>query len=40
MRAEKDRREFLLGWISGFLQKLAERQKSHERAEGNGHALN
>jgi Lon protease-like protein len=40
MRSEKDRREFLQGWIARFLPEFTHRQRAHQRAGGNGHALN
>ncbi|MGH9770696.1 MAG: LON peptidase substrate-binding domain-containing protein [Candidatus Acidiferrales bacterium] len=39
MRAEGDRREFLLAWLVQFLPKLAGRQRARQRAGGNGHGL-
>jgi len=40
MRAEGERREFILQWINAFLPKLFERHRSRKRAGSNGHALN
>jgi Lon protease-like protein len=40
MRSESRRREFVSGWMSSFLPKLAERQRTRRRAGANGHALN
>jgi Lon protease-like protein len=39
-RSETSRREFVLGWMSAFLPRLAERQRTRHRAGGNGHASN
>jgi Lon protease-like protein len=40
MRKESDRREFLLGWLTTFVPKLAARERARGRAGGNGHGLN
>ncbi len=40
MRDELQRRKSLLKWLSEFLPKLAERQKTRERARDNGHGVN
>jgi Lon protease-like protein len=40
MRAENERRDFLLRWLTDFLPKLHHRQRVRQRAGGNGHGLN
>jgi Lon protease-like protein len=40
MRSENERRALLLGWVNDFLPKLKERQRTQQRASGNGHAHN
>jgi ATP-dependent Lon protease len=40
MRDESRRRRSLLKWLTEFLPKLAEREKTRERAKGNGHGNN
>lgn len=40
MRSESERSEFILQWLDAFLPKLLERQRSRQRAGGNGHAPN
>jgi Lon protease-like protein len=40
MRAEGQRRVFLVKWLTEFLPKLAIREKARERAKGNGHGPN
>ncbi len=40
LRSESERRKALLRWIDIFLPKLAASRRAHERAGGNGHALN
>jgi ATP-dependent Lon protease len=39
-RDEVRRRRSLLKWLTEFLPKLAEREKTRERAKGNGHGAN
>lgn len=40
MRNEVHRRRSLLKWLTEFLPKLAERERTRERAKGNGHGAN
>ena len=40
MRAENQRRDFLLRWLTDFLPKIQHRQRVRQRAGGNGHGLN
>lgn len=40
LRTEARRREIILRWMNSFLPKLTERQRTRQRAGGNGHALN
>ncbi|HWF37927.1 MAG TPA: LON peptidase substrate-binding domain-containing protein [Candidatus Acidoferrales bacterium] len=40
LRDEIERRKSLLKWLTEFLPKLAEREKTRVRAKGNGHGAN
>ena len=40
LRNEIERRKSLLKWLTEFLPKLAERERSRTRAKGNGHGAN
>jgi len=40
IRSESRRRDVVLGWMNAILPQLAERQRTRQRAGGNGHALN